>query len=127
MGLLGGKLKIDKVFDTISGGVDKLAFTKEEKAEFNMKVSDKVADFVGSSLSENTGRSKARRTIAYIVVGNFFALLWAVVGLYFYNQESAAFVKDLSIEWNVPTAFIMVLAFFFSAYLLRGTPVKKND
>ncbi|MBS2100715.1 hypothetical protein [Carboxylicivirga linearis] len=126
MGLFN-KLNLDKVFDSVSSGVDKLAFTQEERADFNMKISDKVSEFVGSSLSENTERSKARRTIAYIVVANFFALIWAVIILYFFNENAATFVKGMAVEWQVPTAFIMVLAFFFSAYLLRGTPLKKKD
>lgn len=127
MGIFKGKLNLDKVFDSVSSGVDKLAFTKEERADFNLKISDKVSEFVASSLSENTERSKARRTIAYIVVANFFALLWVVVALYFYNNKAASFVRELAVDWQVPTAFIMVLAFFFGAYLLRGTPIKKKD
>ncbi len=127
MGIFKGKIGLEKVFDTVSSGVDKLAFTNEERADFNVKVADKVAEFVGSSLSENTERSKARRNIAYIVVANFVALLWVVIILYFFNQDAASFVTNLSVEWQVPTAFIMVLAFFFGAYLLRGTPLKNKD
>ena len=127
MGIFNGKLNLNKVFDTVSSGVDKLAFTKEEKADFNLKVSDKVAEFVGSTLSENTERSKARRIIAYVVVYNFFAMAWAIAVLYFFNKEAGEFIKDLAVEWKIPTAFLMVLAFFFGAYLLRGTPLKNKD
>jgi len=126
MGLFGGKLNIDKIFDSVSSGVDKLAFTKEEKAEMNMKLSDKIAEFVHSTLSENSERSKARRMIAYVVVGNFFALMWAVIVLHFFNEDAATFVENLVGDWNISTAFIMVLGFFFGSYLLRGTPVKKD-
>jgi len=126
MGLFGGKLNIDKIFDSVSSGVDKLAFTKEEKAEMNMKLSDKIAEFVHSTLSENSERSKARRMIAYVVVGNFFALMWAVIILHFFNEDAASFVENLVSDWNISTAFIMVLGFFFGSYLLRGTPVKKD-
>jgi len=127
MGLFGGKLNLGKVFDTVSSGVDKLAFTKEEKSELNMKLSDKVADFVHSTLSENTERSKARRVIAYVVVGNFFALMWAVILLHIFEmQEAAEFITGVVSDWKIATAFIMVLGFFFGSYLLRGTKLKKD-
>ncbi len=127
MGLIGGKLNIDKVFDSISSGVDKLAFTKEEKAELHMKLSDKVADFAHSSMSENTVRSKARRIIAYVIIGNFFLMVWAVIVLHLLGMDEAArFVFELGVEWKIATSFIVVVGFFFGSYLLRGTKLKKD-
>lgn len=127
MGLFKGKLNIDKVFSSISSGIDNLAFTDQEKAELHTKLSDKVADFAHSTMSENTQRSKARRTIAYIVIGNFFAMVWAIVILFLFDEKEAAqFVYNLGMEWKIATSFIVVISFFFGSYLLRGTKIKKD-
>ena len=50
----------------VGSWVGNMKFTDEEQAELNVKIADKAADFVASTLSENTERSKTRRQIAVL-------------------------------------------------------------
>lgn len=109
-----------EAFNTISKGIDKLAFTKEERAELNMKLADKVAAFAEKSLSENTIRSKSRRMIAYVIV---FAYVLCLLGALFIDSDMLTYiVKDSSLN----TAFIMVLAFFFGGYYMKQIEINKK-
>lgn len=128
MGIFKGKLDANKVFDTVSKGIDKLSFSDQERATMNLGIADKIAEFAGNTLSENTERSKARRVIAYIIIGNVVLLLWAVIILSFlgYN-DAASFIQKLATDWQMHTAFIMVLAFFFGGYMMRNIPLKSKQ
>jgi len=108
-----------KAFDTIASGVDKLAFTKQERADLNLKLADKVADFAEKTMSESTVRSKARRMITYVIVFCYIGLV--IASLFSKDVYLHSLVKDSAIQM----AFIMVMAFFFGSYLLSGTPLKK--
>lgn len=114
--LLG--IDAQKTFDTISGGIDKLAFTNQERADLNVKLADKVADFAEKTLSENTIRSKARRLISYVIV---FAYIGLVVGSLFIDNE---YLQSLVLNSPMQTAFIMVLAFFFGGYYMKNFELK---
>ena len=109
-----------KAFDTISNGVDKLAFTKEERADLNLKLADKVAEFAEKTMSESTIRSKSRRLISYVVV--FMYVLCLIGALFFESDMLVYIVKDSSLN----TAFIMVLAFFFGGYYMKQIQINKK-
>jgi len=118
--LFKGKINTESAFNTISSGIDKLKFTKQEIAELNVKLADKVADFAEKTLSENTIRSKARRLISYVII---FAYILAVVVSYFSNNAMIGYVvKDSALK----TAFIMVIAFFFGGYYMSKLGIDKT-
>lgn len=123
IGLLS-KINPQKVFENISKGVDNLAFTQQERAELNMKLADKVAEYAEKTLSENTIRSKARRIIAYVIV--FTWITAALLDIWIDNADLTYLWQDSVLK----TAFIMVLAFFFGGYYLKGgispTRIKKS-
>ena len=108
------KLNPQKSFDTIAGGIDKLAFTQQERADLNVLLADKVADYAKDTLSENTVRSKARRLIAYCIVFVYLSVL--IAGIFIDNEH----LRLLATNSPIQTAFIMVLAFFFGGYYLKG-------
>jgi hypothetical protein len=120
-----GKIDAQSTFDTIASGIDKLAFTQEERSDFNKMLADKTAEFYASSLSESTIRSKTRRFIAIAVIVNVFLVFWLCVGLAFFGKDISIILK-LSEGFSLSTAFIMVLAFFFGGYYLKGVSLKKQ-
>lgn len=124
MGLLGNifknKLDSEKVFDTVAKGIDKINFSNQERAQMNISIADKISEFVGSTLSENTERSKARRMISYMIIGYILFLGIIEVVLILLNKiKEAEFILKLVQEWQIDTAFISVIAFFFGSYLFR--------
>ena len=120
-----GKLDAQGTFDTIASGIDKLAFTAEERSEFNAKLADKLAEFSASTLSESTIRSRTRRFIAIMVIVNVFLVFWICVALVFLGKDISIILK-LTEGFSLSTAFIMVLAFFFGGYYLKGISLKKD-
>ena len=114
------KINPAKAFETVSKGVDKLAFTDQERAELNVKLADKVAAYAEKTLSENTIRSKSRRIISYCVV--FSWLLAAFLDVFIDNTELTYLWKESALK----TAFIMVLAFFFGGYYMKQFELKKK-
>lgn len=107
-----------KAFDTISKGVDNLAFTDQERAKLNLTLADKVAQFAEKSLSESTIRSKARRLIAYVII---FTYVLALISCIFTDNETLTYIVK---ESALKTAFIMVLAFFFGGYYMKNFELK---
>ena len=126
LNFIKGKVDVGKVVEDVSSGIDKLAFTKEEKAEFNLTVANKLAGFVENTLSENTIRSKTRRHVALLVTYTFLILVLAAIVLHFINPEDSKFIADLVKDSPVSTAFVMVLAFFFGGYYMRGISINKK-
>lgn len=111
------KLDIGNTFNTVAKGIDNLAFTDQERV-------DKLSEFVKDTLSENTERSKSRRFIAKFIIINVFAVFWLCVLLIFKGIDISK-ILELSGEFMLPTAFLMVLAFFFGSHIMRD--VKKKS
>lgn len=125
MGLLNlfkGKIDVGRVVDKLADGADTLRFSNEERAEFNLKMADRLAEYAKDTLSENTIRSKARRHIALIVVYAFIILLIAAIVLHFVDPEKSKFLIEIISGFPISTGFIMVLAFFFGGYYLKNAP-----
>ena len=119
MDLFKGKLDISKVFETIATGTDKLFFTQEEKSELNVMLADKVAEYAKNTLSENTVRSRTRRYISIAIITVFLLLTITYTIASMLGMETDI-IKDLLFDSPLSTSFIMVLAFFFGGYYLKG-------
>ena len=131
MGLLSRKDKstvVNGAIDLAKGirsMVDDSKFTEEEAARMNIGAAEAIAQFAKDTASENTERSKARRTIAIFYIYFFCALSIAVIVLRKFDPEWAAFAKDVISTFNLGGAFIAVMGFFFSAHLIRQYTGKK--
>lgn len=111
------------VFNTVANGIDKLAFSEQEKAIYNKDAADALAQFTKDTLGESTDRSRTRRQIALVIVFLYLVLGLCCIALAFVNIEKAKLLKDLISALSLDTAFIMILAFFFGGYylnLIRG-------
>lgn len=118
-------LDAGKVFDTVSKGIDQLAFTPEEKAVYNKEAADALAQFTKDTLGESTDRSRTRRQIALVIVFLYLVLGLCCIALAFVNIEKAKLLKDLISALSLDTAFVMILAFFFGGYYLNMLKGKK--
>lgn len=110
----------------IRGMVDDSTFTAQEKARFNLQIADATADFAKATLNENTERSKARRSLAIYSVVFFYILVVILLVLWKFDTEWFDAAKGLILEFKLPTAFIMIMAFFFGGYYLSKVPSISN-
>lgn len=124
-GLFEGKIKVGKLVEDISSGVDKLAFTTEEKADYNAKQADNLAQYTKDTLSENTIRSKARRLIAILIIANAIITIWFSIILKLLGIDPL-FVLEIFTTVFGSGAVIMVLTFFFGGYYAKGISLTKK-
>lgn len=128
---------VDDIFDKDKGllhqvgsWVGNMHFTDEEKAELNLKLAEKTADFVASTLSESTERSVTRRSIA---------VLWIKCQLALILMTAICIPWDKSVAsdyFNLATSSLMlmgtgsIIVFFFGGYYLNtftGKNKQKGD
>lgn len=130
MGWLSGLFSksdiVKDVFDKDNGLLEQagnwignMSYTDEEKAEANAKLNDGVAEFVKSTLSENTVRSKTRRSIAKVWIFSELIIVFATMAAAPFDVALAKFY------WSIATSELMfwgtmaVLSFFFGSYMLN--------
>lgn len=121
-----GKVDAGKLVENITSGVDKMAFTAEERSDFNLKVADKMAEHIGNTLNENTIRSRTRRHISYVIVYIFVFLVLSAIVMSFYDQAKSDFIFKVIEDSSIQTGFVMVLAFFFGGYYLKSVGLNKK-
>jgi uncharacterized membrane protein (DUF485 family) len=102
-----------KLVGDVTKMIDDSKLTTQEKA-------DATAQFVKDTLSENTERSKTRRSIAVETIRFFYLLIIFMIISWRFDPEWFNAVKALVIEFKLPIAFIMIMAFFFGGYYLNG-------
>lgn len=125
-GLFGrSTLDVNNVFDKVSGGIDKLNFSNQERAAYNKEAADALAAFTKETLSESTDRSCTRRWIAIAITAIYMIMSLCCMVLAFFSTDKAKLLLDVSSALGLDTAFIMVLAFFFGGYYLKLISQKK--
>jgi hypothetical protein len=101
------------------GFVNDLHYSDAEKATAMAEVVSGASEFVKSTMSENTERSKTRRSIAIYWIKFQLSLIALTVVAFPFDADIAEFY------WKVATSKIMlfgtmsVLIFFFGAHVLR--------
>ena len=96
-------------------GMDKLFFTKEEKADANLKLSEWYLKYLAATQPQNL----ARRFIAMAVV-----LLWSVliligVASHFFDEKHGTFIFNILAD-VVALPFSIIIGFYFAAHLARS-------
>lgn len=124
-GLFSGKIDAGKLVTSVTKGIDNLAFTKQERATYNAKQADNLAQYTKDTLSESTTRSKARRFIAILLISNAVAVFWFCVVLTFRGFDCGFVIKTF-IEIFGSTSIVMILAFFFGGYYLKSIAINKK-
>ena len=101
------------------GFVNDLHYSDAEKAAAMAEVVSGASEFVKSTMSENTERSKTRRSIAIYWIKFQLAVIALTLAAYPFDPPLAEFY------WKVATSKIMlfgtmsVIIFFFGAHVLR--------
>ncbi len=85
-----------KVADGIMSGLDKLWFTKEEKADARQKGTETLLKFWEVVANENTEQSKARRELAKMVFKTYLSLILMAVAVYGFDKEYAKFIFEVA-------------------------------
>lgn len=128
LNIFKGKLDIGKVFTTTVGMIDDTRFTPEEASRVNMMKAEKTMEFAAKAADENSIRSKARRTLAFMVMGCTIAM--AIAGVVFAaigNPTIVQAIVDIAKAFNLGIAFISVIAFYFGGYYMnKETPWSKK-
>ena len=110
--------------------IDEGQFTKEEAAKLNIEAAQGVIKFNTDTMNESTDRSQARRTIAVHSLYFFYSLIVALMGMWKFDPEWYEASLELILAFKLPTAFIMIMAFFFGGYYIKqfiGRSKKKEE
>jgi hypothetical protein len=124
-GLFKGGIDVDNKLDKVFSMIDDSGLTAQEKA-------DSTREFAKETLSENTERSKTRRKIAIRIINNYFVAFWIVIVTFFLNAfeiiaiELGALVNVI-VKFQIPFAFLTVIAFFFGGYYWSKNKKKKKE
>ena len=114
-----GGVDINKALDIVSKGADKLVFTQEERADLNKETTEGLSQFIKDTASENTARSITRRYVAILVIVVYLLISLVIIGIGIWSTQKALELVKLTNELDLGTAFIAVIAFFFSSYMLK--------
>ena len=114
-----GGVDINKALDIVSKGADKLVFTQEERADLNKETAEGLSQFIKDTASENTARSITRRYVAILVIVVYLLISLVIIGIGIWSTQKALELVKLTNELDLGTAFIAVIAFFFSSYMLK--------
>lgn len=116
MGIFKGRVDVQKIVGDATSAIDKLFFTKEEKADQLEKIASLHLEYIKTTMSENSARSVTRRYLALGIMGVFLFLLVLGVIMYGFDEAYASFIFSIAKEMN--TLVMMVAAFFFGAYMV---------
>ena len=114
-----GGVDINKALDIVSKGADKLVFTQEERADLNKETTEGLSQFIKDTASENTARSITRRYVAILVIVVYLIISLVIIAIGIWSTQKALELVKLTNELDLGTAFIAVIAFFFSSYMLK--------
>lgn len=114
-----GGVDINKALDIVSKGADKLVFTQEERADLNKETTEGLSQFIKDTASENTARSITRRYVAILVIVVYLLIALVIIAIGIFNTAIALELVKLTNELDLGVAFIAVIGFFFSSYMLK--------
>lgn len=112
--------KDDGLLTQFGGWIGGMQFTDQEQAEYNMKVADKAAEFVGSTLQESTVRSKTRRAIAVLWIKVQLALILLTAIAIPWNEKVAQRYFELATSEVMLIGTFSIIVFFFGGYVLTS-------
>lgn len=113
--IFGSSENTKTIVDGAVAGLDKLVFTKEERAEMD----DKARDWFLRYLEATQPQNLARRFIALVVVGLWATLILAGICAWWVSQAFSMFVFKVLAE-VVAMPFSIIIGFYFAAHVLRA-------
>lgn len=125
LGFLKGGIDVGKTTDNLLSKLDDSKFTEQEKAMHSKSIMDGSIEFFKLSLGESTIRSKTRRNLAHLLVGNTVIIFWLCVYLIF-KEVDITKILELATVFKMGWAFISVIGFYFGTHLLRSHQSKNK-
>lgn len=120
--IFGSSKNTETIVNGAVSGLDKMMFTKEERAEANQKLSDWYLKYLEATQPQNL----ARRLIALLIVGLWVFLILLGVAAYAWHGKAAddettlaMFVFNVLNEL-VHQPFMMIMGFYFLAHVVRA-------
>ena len=118
--IFGNSDNAEKLVDGATKGLDKMFFTKEEKADANQKMSEWYLRYLEATQPQNV----SRRFIAIIVTLLWAGLVVAGVALRWLSYEMSDYVFKV-LDDVVTTPFMLVISFYFARRLIGELNSKK--
>ncbi len=104
-----------------------LWFTEEEKSIASAKVMEQVIAINKATADENSIRSKTRRTLAKLIIGNYLALINISVLLKMLDEhDKAKFVFDTA-NITLGSHVLAVVIFYFGYYGIKAIVKSVKD
>ena len=111
----------------VGGWIGNMNLTDEEVLEFNAKTTGAVIEFAKSTLSENTERSKARRSIARMWIQTELFLVLSSSVMAMFDMAKAEFLFRMATSNVMLGGTTAIIIFFFGSYGLARYQEKKNE
>ncbi len=115
-----GQSNIMKAATGVGNWIDEQKFTDQEKAEYRAKMVVHYAEYMKSTVNENSERSRTRRDIALWVIKTEVFLLLASVVLFKIDPELAKYIYQVATDSPLGYLTLGVGAFFFGSHLVRA-------
>jgi hypothetical protein len=113
--LFGSDKQLDKLTSGAVNGLDKIFFTKEEKAEANQKLSDWYLKYLEATQPQNL----ARRLIAIVVVSLWAFLIFFGVLMWKFDVGWSTFIFS-TLNNIVNNPFMIIIGFYFLTHAVRA-------
>ena len=108
--------KDDGLLAQVGGWIGNMNLTQEEVIEFNSKTVTSVQGFVQATLSENTERSKTRRSIAVLWIKTQLGIVLMCCIAAPWDRELAEFYFKLATSTLMITVTTAICIFFFGSH-----------
>ncbi len=115
-----GSSNVMKVAAGLGGWIDKQQFTTQEKADFNAKMVESYAEFMKSTVGENTQRSLTRRSLAIWILRTEVILLISSAAIYKIDPAWSQYIYKIATDSPMNILVMGVGSFFFGIHVLRS-------
>ena len=115
-----GQSNVMKVASGIGNWIDKGKFTEQEQAEHRAKMIVHYSDYMASTVSENTQRSRTRRDLALWIIKIEIGILVASLVMFKFDQAWSEYAYRIATDSPLGYLTLGVGAFFFGAHLVRA-------
>lgn len=119
--IFGSQKNTETVVNGAVAGLDKMFFTKEEKAEHQAKMGEWFLKYLEATQPQNL----ARRLIAVTIVALWALLVLGGVSVYKFDAAYSQYIFDILAD-VVMNPFLMVMGFYFAAHVLRSWQGQKK-
>lgn len=119
--------KKDGLLAQVGSWVGNMNLTQEEVIEFNAKTVTSVQAFVQATLSENTERSKTRRSIAVLWIKAQLGIVLMCCIAAPWDMQLAEFYFKMATSTLMITVTTAICIFFFGSHGIARVNESKND